>query len=115
MLEACVNFRLTPLHSDPGVEEQDVYFLPEELDAFYPPSLWTQSVNLSKEEAAKAKSESRYFEYACVFFYRLPSHLIVQLIKETLCPSINNKRARENNGLLSTLGRKSSVRNGDCS
>ncbi|XP_022806215.1 germinal-center associated nuclear protein-like isoform X1 [Stylophora pistillata] len=58
VLEACVNFRLTPLHSDPGVEEQDVYFLPEELDAFYPPSLWTQSVNLSKEEAAKAKGES---------------------------------------------------------
>ena len=55
VLEACVNFRLTPLHSDPGLKEQDVYFLPEELDAFYPPTLWMQSVNLSKKEAAKAK------------------------------------------------------------
>ncbi|RMX58547.1 hypothetical protein pdam_00022760, partial [Pocillopora damicornis] len=77
VLEACVNFRLTPLHSDPGLEEQDVYFLPEELDAFYPPTLWMQSVNLSKKEAAKAKrkieSVIQIFELKPVLIFSLES------------------------------------------
>ncbi|KAJ7348733.1 hypothetical protein OS493_039381 [Desmophyllum pertusum] len=58
VLDACVNFRLTPLHSDPGLAEQDVYFLAEELDTFVQPSLWRQSVNMSKKEAAEAKSKN---------------------------------------------------------
>ena len=59
VLDACVNFRLTPLHSDPDLAEQDVFFLSEELNTFVQPSLWRQSANLSKEEAAKAKSDNR--------------------------------------------------------
>lgn len=59
VLDACVNFRLTPLHSDPDLAEQDVYFLVEELNVFDQPPLWRQSAKLSKEEAAKVKSENR--------------------------------------------------------
>ncbi|XP_078382486.1 germinal-center associated nuclear protein-like isoform X2 [Oculina patagonica] len=58
VLDACVNFRLMPLHSDPDLAEQDVYFLAEELNTFVQPSLWRQSANMSKEEAEKAKSEN---------------------------------------------------------
>lgn len=59
VLEACVNFRLTPLHSDPDLAEQDVYFLADELYTIDQPSLWRHSANLSKEEAAKVTSENR--------------------------------------------------------
>ncbi|XP_020609727.1 germinal-center associated nuclear protein-like isoform X2 [Orbicella faveolata] len=58
VLDACVNFRLTPLHSDPDLAEQDVYFLADELNTFEQPSLWRESARLSKEEAAKVKSEN---------------------------------------------------------
>jgi len=58
VLEACVHFRLTPLHSDPDLAEQDVYFLADELYTFDQPSLWRYSAKLSKEEAAKVTSEN---------------------------------------------------------
>ena len=59
VLEACVNFRLSGLHSDANLVEQDVFFLEDELDAFVQPSLWRQAVNISKEESAKANSKDR--------------------------------------------------------
>ena len=59
VLDACVDFRLIPLHSDPDLAVQDVYFLAEELNTFVQPSLWRQSANMSKDEAAKAKRENR--------------------------------------------------------
>ena len=59
VLEACVNFRLTPLHSDPDLEDKDVYFLANELYTFDQPSLWRHSAKLSKEEAAKVTIENR--------------------------------------------------------
>lgn len=59
VLDACVNFRLTGLHSDADLVEQDVFFLEDELNAFVQPSLWRQAVNISKEESAKAKSKDR--------------------------------------------------------
>ena len=59
VLEACVSFRLSGLHSDADLVEQDVFFLEDELDAFVQPSLWRQAVNISKEESAKANSKDR--------------------------------------------------------
>ena len=59
VLEACVNFRLSGLHSDADLVEQDVFFLEDELDAFVQPSLWRQAVNISKEESAKVNSKDR--------------------------------------------------------
>lgn len=59
VLDACVNFRLTGLHSDADLVEQDVFFLEDELNAFVQPSLWRKAVNISKEESAKAKSKDR--------------------------------------------------------
>ena len=53
VVDACVNFRLTCLHSDPGLAEQDVYYLEEELNAFVQPLLWRQSAKTSKKEASK--------------------------------------------------------------
>lgn len=59
VLDACVNFRLTILHSSPGFVDQDVYYLKEELDTFVQPSLWRQSSEISKEEAARAGNTKR--------------------------------------------------------
>ena len=59
VVDACVNFRLTYLHSDAGLAEQYVYYLEEELSAFVQPLLWRQSAKTSKEEAASADNTTR--------------------------------------------------------
>ena len=59
VVDACVNFRLTCLHSDAGLAEQDAYYLEEELNAFVQPLLWRQSVKTSKEEATSANNTTR--------------------------------------------------------
>ena len=59
VVDACVNFRLTCLHSDPGLAEQDAYYLEEELNAFVQPLLWIQSAKSSKEEATSANNTTR--------------------------------------------------------
>lgn len=59
VLDACVSFRLTYLHSDPALAETNVYYLEEELESFVPPLLWTQSAKMTKEEVARAGKASR--------------------------------------------------------
>ncbi|XP_074607100.1 germinal-center associated nuclear protein-like isoform X2 [Acropora palmata] len=59
VLDACVNFRLDSLHSDPTLGKKSVYFLEEERESFVQPKLWTQSAKMSKEEATIARNALR--------------------------------------------------------
>ena len=59
VVDACVNFRLTCLHSDAGLAEQDAYYFEEELNAFVQQLLWRQSAKTSKKEAASANNTTR--------------------------------------------------------
>ena len=60
IIDACVSSMLTSLHLDPGRSESEVHFFAEDRDKFVFPDQWRVSINLSKQEVAKADENKRW-------------------------------------------------------